>query len=151
MYKTRNTGTGNGMRGMGGMLYSGECRQTFRGVSSNIPGNVAKDSGERCLTFRQTFLAAGWCTGKQLRLGQALRNLTCGDLEISLVVIGQGVTRLKKTGFVYFLDLFEGRVRGVEGGEVVVWFHMCGAPWVNDWANVGPVDVFFTYGEYVWF
>ena len=49
MYKTRNTGTGNGMRGtqgMGGMLYSGECRQIFRGMSSNIPGNVAKHSGE---------------------------------------------------------------------------------------------------------
>ena len=43
MYKTRNTGTGNGMRGtrgIGEMLYSGECRQTFRGMSSNIPGNV---------------------------------------------------------------------------------------------------------------
>ena len=56
MCKTRNTGTGNGMRGtqgMGGMLYSGECRQIFRGMfsnipgmSSNIPGNVAKHSGE---------------------------------------------------------------------------------------------------------
>ena len=37
MYKTRNTGTGNGMRGtreMGGMLYSGECRQTFPGMLS---------------------------------------------------------------------------------------------------------------------
>ena len=55
MYKTRNTGTGNGMRGtrgMGGMLYSGECRQTFRGMSSNIPGNVAKHSGECPQTFR---------------------------------------------------------------------------------------------------
>ena len=49
MYKTRNTGTGNGMRrtrGIGGMLYSGECSQTFRGMTSNIPGNVAKHSGE---------------------------------------------------------------------------------------------------------
>ena len=35
MYKTRNTGTGNGMRGtrgMGEILYSGECRQTFQGM-----------------------------------------------------------------------------------------------------------------------
>ena len=55
MYKTRNTGTENGMRGtraMGEMLgmspnipgnvakHSGECRQTFQGMSSNIPGNV---------------------------------------------------------------------------------------------------------------
>ena len=49
MYKTRNTGTGNGMRGtrgMGGMLYSGECRQTFRRMLLNILGNVAKYSGE---------------------------------------------------------------------------------------------------------
>ena len=49
MYKTRNTGTGKGIRGtrgIGGMLYSGEYRQTFRGMSSNIPGNVAKYSGE---------------------------------------------------------------------------------------------------------
>ena len=77
MYKTRNTGTGNGMRGtrgMGGMLYSGECPQTFRvmllnilrnvtkhfgechqifrGMSSNIPGNVAKHSGECHQTFK---------------------------------------------------------------------------------------------------
>ena len=55
MYKTRNTGTGNGMwgtRGTGRMLYSGECRQTFRGMSSNIPGNVIKHSGECRQTFR---------------------------------------------------------------------------------------------------
>ena len=54
MYKTRNTGTGNGMRGtrgIGGMLYSGECPQTFRGMSPNIPGNIAKHSGE----YRQIF------------------------------------------------------------------------------------------------
>ena len=55
MYKNRNTGTGNGMRGtrgMGGMLYSGECGQTFRGMLPNIPGNVAKYSGECPQTFR---------------------------------------------------------------------------------------------------
>ena len=49
IYKNRSTGTGNGMlgtRGMGGMLYSGECRQTFRGTSPNVPGNVLKHSGE---------------------------------------------------------------------------------------------------------
>ena len=54
MYKTKNTGTGNGMqetREMEGMLYSGECRQTFRGMLLNIPGNVLKHSGE----YRQTF------------------------------------------------------------------------------------------------
>ena len=77
MYKARNTGTGNGMRGtreMGGILYSGECLQTFcemlpnipgeysqtvrgnllkhsGGMSPSIPGNVTKHSGD----FHQTF------------------------------------------------------------------------------------------------
>ena len=46
-------------RKWGGMLYSGECRQTFRGMSSNIPGmwpniprNVLKHSGECPQAFR---------------------------------------------------------------------------------------------------
>ena len=26
---------------------------------------------------------------------------------------------------------------------------MYGAPWANDWANVGPIDFFFTYGFHV--
>ena len=30
----------------------GECRQIFRGISSNIPGNVLKHSGECHQTFR---------------------------------------------------------------------------------------------------
>ena len=54
MYKTRNTGTGNGMRGTRGMermLYSGECRQIFRGMSLNIPSNVVKYSGGCPQTF----------------------------------------------------------------------------------------------------
>ena len=42
---------------------------------------------------------------KQLRLDQAIRNRTFGDLEISLVVIGLGVTELKKTGALYLLGL----------------------------------------------
>ena len=55
MYKTRNKGTGNGMRGtrgIGGILYSGECRQTFRGMYSNIPRNVFQHSGESHQRFR---------------------------------------------------------------------------------------------------
>ena len=55
MYKTRNTGTGNemrGTRGMGGMLYSRECRPTFRGIYSNIPENIVKHSEECSQTFR---------------------------------------------------------------------------------------------------
>ena len=47
-------------RGMEGMLYSKECRQTIRGmslktpgnVSSNIPGNIGKHSGECPQLFR---------------------------------------------------------------------------------------------------
>ena len=41
-----------GTRGIGGMLYPGECRQIFRGMSSNIPGNVLKHSGECLQRFR---------------------------------------------------------------------------------------------------
>ena len=36
IYKTRNTGTGNRMRGM----------QGTRGMSTKIPGNLLEDSGE---------------------------------------------------------------------------------------------------------
>ena len=49
MYNTRSTATGKGMRGtrgIGGMLYSRECPQTFRGMSPNIPGNFTKHSRE---------------------------------------------------------------------------------------------------------
>ena len=49
MYKNRNRGMGNGM---GGMLYSGECRKTFWGMLPNIPGNVLKDSRECHKTFQ---------------------------------------------------------------------------------------------------
>ena len=61
MYKNRNTGTRNGIRGtrgIGGMLYSGECCQIFWGMSLNIPGNVPKYSGEcrkNSVEFRRTF------------------------------------------------------------------------------------------------
>ena len=54
IHKTRNTGTGNGMRGTRGMgggrviSYSGECPQTFQGILPNILGNVAKHSREYC-------------------------------------------------------------------------------------------------------
>ena len=44
------------------------------------------------------FVTVDWCTGKYLNLDQTIRNLTCDDLEISLVVIRLGVTGLKKTG-----------------------------------------------------
>ena len=38
-----------------------------------------------------------------VRLDQTIRNLIFGDVKISFVVIQLGVTRLKKTGFVYLL------------------------------------------------
>ena len=56
MYKTRNTGTENGMRGtrgMGEILCPEECRQTFRGMLLNIPENVVKHSRECPQTFRE--------------------------------------------------------------------------------------------------
>ena len=49
MYKTKNTETGNGMlgtQGMGEMLYSGKCCQTFWGIFPDILGNVLKHSRE---------------------------------------------------------------------------------------------------------
>ena len=45
-----------------------------------------------------------------------IRNLTCGDLQISLMVIRLGVTGLKKTTTVYLLDLFGGR--GIRDGMI---------------------------------
>ena len=67
------------------------------------------------------FLVASLCRVKQLRLGQTIRNLTCGDLEIVLVVIGLGVVGLKKTRFVYLPDLFGGRGRRRGGVISCVW------------------------------
>ena len=83
IYKTRNTGTGNGMRGMrgtrgmftkipgnlledSGECYyfnipgnveedSGECSRTFRGMLVKIPGNAQEDSGECSKRFREMF------------------------------------------------------------------------------------------------
>ena len=81
---------------------------------------------------------------KPLRLNQAIRNLTCGDLDIAHVVIGLGVTALKKgrvhgpPGFVWGMGGGGGRM----GGAILcVWSAF-------DWANFGSVGVFFTNGEY---
>ena len=58
------------------------------------------------------------------------------------MLIGQGVTRLQKTGFVYLLGFFGGRGRS-SGAISCVW-----SAWANECANVGSIDFFFTYGEY---
>ena len=82
IYKTRNTGTGNGMQGMrgtrgmftripgnlledSGECYyfnipdvpedSRECWRRFRGMFKRIPGNVPQDSGECSTRFRGMF------------------------------------------------------------------------------------------------
>ena len=51
------------------------------------------------------FVATGCCTRKWLRFDQTIRDLTFGDLRISLVVSRLGV--LKKIRVVYLLDLFQ--------------------------------------------
>ena len=59
IYKTRNTGTGNGMRGMSILGNpqedSGECSRRFRGMLNKIPGNAQQDSGECSTRFRGMF------------------------------------------------------------------------------------------------
>ena len=68
MYKTRNTGTGNGMRGMEGMLYSGECPETVWGMSSNIPGNVCVTQGNDDVVSVQDFIVLFLCVVKIKRI-----------------------------------------------------------------------------------
>ena len=80
------------------------------------------------------FAPASWCTWKCSSLNQAIRILTYCDLEISPSVTQLGVTRLKKTSFLYLLNWRR-------GGEVVVRFSLCGAS-LDDWTNNGSVDVF---------
>ena len=82
----------------------------------------------RCMEL----VAAGWCTRKWLRLYQAIRNPTSGDLEIRLVVIHMGVTGFEKTSVVYLLDLFEGREE--KGQCDLVCVSVVLVPW-----GVGPV------------
>ena len=73
-----------------------------------------------------------------MRLDQTIGSLTCGDLEISLRL---RVTELKKMGFVYLLNLFG--QRGEKGGCDLMHRNVCGAT-LDDWANGGSADVFFT-------
>ena len=61
------------------------------------------------------------------------RNLACGDSAKS--------KRIEKDLLVVPPGLVLGKVE-----EGVVWFSVCEAP-LDDWANGGFDDVFFTYGE----
>ena len=54
IYKTRNTGTGNEMRGMRGMSIL-ECSRRFRGMFKKIPGSAQEDSEECSKRFRGMF------------------------------------------------------------------------------------------------
>ena len=101
--------------------YYRERRQTFGGISSNIPGNVLKHSGECPQTFKGM-------------LPNILGNVAKHSGECRQTFRGMSVL-LKD-------------IKTQSQFKVVVWFCVCGALWANDWANVGSVDVFFTYGEY---
>ena len=62
MFETRNTGTGNGMRGTRRMgkcyiqgnvaKHSRKCHQTFQAMLNKIPRNAAKNSVECPKTFQ---------------------------------------------------------------------------------------------------
>ena len=67
---------------------------------------------------------------KWLRFNQTIRSLASPDLVIPLLVIHLGVTGLRKTRVVYFLDLFEGRG---ENGQCDLLY---GVP-LDYWANAG--------------
>ena len=87
IYKTRNTGTGNrmrGTRGIGGMLYSEEYCQTFRGMSSNIPWNVAKHFGECPRKIQRTFKNNLGLVVKHFV--ESMKALDTGDHEFYLLV-----------------------------------------------------------------
>ena len=87
-------------------------------------------------------VVAGWCTRKWLRFDQIIRNLTSGDCGISLLLIRLGVTGLRKTRVVYFLDLFEGRAEKQQCDLVcVVCLQMIGL------ILVYVVNVLFTCGK----
>ena len=84
------------------------------------------------------FVTSGSCKGKWLRVDRTIRDLTCGDLEIPLLVIRLGVTEPKNSEFVWLIDLLEGR--GKKGGGDLVYVERP----LGDWAIDGCVDVLVT-------
>ena len=76
-------------------------------------------------------------------MDQTIRNLTSGDLGITLVVIRLGVTRMEKARVTYLLDLFEGRGEK----EQHLWLSECGDYCGGHWANGDYVNVLPMCGE----
>ena len=72
---------------------------------------------------------------------QTIRNLTCSDLEIPLVLSRLEVIALKKTRFLYLLDLLG------ETGEGSVSFSVCGAS-LDDRADGVSL---MSFSRMVWF
>ena len=85
------------------------------------------------------FVTSGSCKGKWLRVDRTIRDLTCGDLEIPLLVIRLGVTGPKKSEFVWLPDLLERRGKKGGGGDLVYVKRPLG-----DWAIDGGADVLVT-------
>ena len=86
------------------------------------------------------FVTSGSCKRKWLRVDRTIRDLTCGDLEIPLLVIRLGVTGPKNSEFVWLLDLLERRgKKGWGGGDLVYVKRPLG-----DWAIDGGADVLVT-------
>ena len=85
------------------------------------------------------FVTSGSCKRKWLRVDRTIRDLTCGDLEIPLLVIRLGVTEPKNSEFVWLIDLLEGRGKKGGGGDLVYVERPLG-----DWAIDGCVDVLVT-------
>ena len=77
MYKNRNTGTGNEMRGTWGMeecyilrnipKHSKDGRQAFRGMSSNIPGNGPQSFREISLKSNSNVVNGGYVLQRKLK------------------------------------------------------------------------------------
>ena len=91
------------------------------------------------------FVAAGWCTRKQLRLNQTKRNVLLWWFRNPALLIGLGIKGLKPD----WKRLGSYTCWTGKGGEGVVCFRVCEAP-LNDWANggSGSVDDFYLYDKY---
>ena len=111
MYKTRNTGTGNGMQGTWGMrwtLYSGDCPQTFRGISV-----LLKEMSTQGQSKISSSCFCVWCKSRELR-GSGSPRFPC-------------VTPVMET---FPSDLLRAIVSyWAESG--VMWFFVCGAPLIG--------------------